>query len=203
MELVLQSLDVVGQSFLTVIVSELGDKTFISTAILAMKYSKSAVLTGNLLSMSLMMLIASYIGYTVMIFIDPHHVKLFSILVFGLFSILAFWEAYKGSKDQDEILSQVFKPKWHSVLWQTAVLIFFAEWGDKSQIGIIALSANNSIPLVLTGAIGAIICCGFTAILCGEFFNRYVSENLMEYISGLVFLSFALFNLKDYLIGSI
>ena len=34
---VLESFDVIGSSFLTVIVSELGDKTFISTAVLAME----------------------------------------------------------------------------------------------------------------------------------------------------------------------
>ena len=87
---VLESFDVIGSSFLTVIVSELGDKTFISTAVLAMKYSKSAVFIGNVTSMSFMMVIAAYIGYAVMVFIDPHYVKILSILVFTFLVLIVF-----------------------------------------------------------------------------------------------------------------
>ena len=196
---VLESFDVIGSSFLTVIVSELGDKTFISTAVLAMKYSKSAVFIGNVTSMSFMMVIAAYIGYAVMVFIDPHYVKILSILVFIHFATISFWEAYKNSKEEEEVDIDKPKKNWLAVLYETMILIFFAEWGDKSQIGIIALSATHPIMLVLIGAVSAILCCALIAIIFGKLFNGYVSDTFMGYLSGVVFLSFSLISLKDYL----
>ena len=199
MSALVESLDIIGSSFLTVIVSELGDKTFISTAVLAMKYSKTAVFFGNISSMCLMMAIASYIGYTVMVLLDPHYVRLFSILVFIHFSTLSFWEAYKNSKEEEQLEVKNNTTKWVSVLWQTMVLVFFAEWGDKSQIGIITLSAIHPAALVMTGAVIAILCCAFIAVMFGKLFHGYVSETLMGYLSGLVFLLFALIELKTHL----
>lgn len=200
MSALVESFDIVASSFLTVIVSELGDKTFISTAVLAMKYSKSAVFLGNISSMSLMMILAAYIGYTVMIFIDPQYVKLLSILVFIHFSTLSFWEAYKNSKDEEEAEDENNTNKWVMVLWKTMVLVFFAEWGDKSQIGIIALSAIHPMLLVIIGAVSAILCCACIAILFGKIFHSYVSEQFMGYLSGVVFLLFAMIELKNYLV---
>ena len=127
MNSLLESFDIIASSFITVIVSELGDKTFISTAVLAMKYSKSAVFFGNVSSMTFMMTIAAYIGYTVMILIEPYYVKLLSIIVFIHFATLSFWEAYKSSKDEEEIDVEHITKNWLSVLWKTMALVFFAE----------------------------------------------------------------------------
>jgi Ca2+/H+ antiporter, TMEM165/GDT1 family len=199
----IESFDIVGSSFLTVIVSELGDKTFIATAMLAMKYSKSAVFAGNVLSMTLMMIFAAYIGYTVMVFIDPNYVKILSILVFVHFATISFWGAYKNSKEDEDINTGSHKNNWVSILWQTMVIVFFAEWGDKSQIGIIALSAIHPAMLVIIGAIAAILCCALTAIAFGKIFNTYVSGTHMEIVSGTIFLLFAVTSVKDYIAGSL
>ena len=195
----LEILDIVVTSFLTVFVSEVGDKTFISTAMLAMKYSKSAVLCGNFLSMSAMMLLASYIGYTVMIFIDPTTVKLFSILVFLYFACTSWLEATSLDESED-LPEEKMQNNWSIVLSKTMALVFFAEWGDKSQIGIITLSAQHSIPLVLLGAILAILACGSIAVFTGHLCKGYFSHTLMSYLSSLIFISFGFFSLKDYIV---
>jgi putative Ca2+/H+ antiporter (TMEM165/GDT1 family) len=194
----LEFLDTVLSSFLTVFISELGDKTFISTAMLAMKYSKSAVLCGNFSSMTIMMLLASYIGYTVMVLISPETVKILSILVFFYFAVVSWTEA--SSEDDEKIQEKKIHNSWKSVFLQTMALVFFAEWGDKSQIGIIALSAQYPVLWVLTGAELAILACGSIAVLSGHLCEGYLSHSYMSYISSFIFLSFSLFSLKDYLI---
>jgi Ca2+/H+ antiporter, TMEM165/GDT1 family len=191
-----EALDTVFSSFLTVLVTELGDKTFISTAMLAMRYPKSAVLLGNFSSMTLMMLLASSVGYTIMLTISPTYVKLFSVFIFLYFSFTSFLAASDSEKSpSSEPLST--KP-WLSVVWTTMVLVFFAEWGDKSQISIIALSANHPIIFVMLGTSSAILLCGLLAILCGHLFHQHVSETFMSYLSGLIFLFFGLFELRGF-----
>lgn len=195
-----EAFEIILSSFLTVFISEVGDKTFISTAMLAMKYSKSAVFCGNIISMTSMMFLASCIGYTVMIYISPEIIKMFSILVFFYFAYEGFSEAFSNSKDEDLLDAKLTTYKWTSIMWQTAVLVFFAEWGDKSQIGIIALSATHSVVYVLIGAFLAIFLCAVMAIVSGHLCSGYLSESLMSSFSGIIFLSFGLFSLKDFIV---
>lgn len=194
------TIDVVFTSFLTVLVSELGDKTFISTAMLSMKYSKSAVFCGNILSMTFMMFLASCIGYTVMTYISPEIVKMFSIIVFFYYAYEGFTQAFSNNKDEGLLETKITTYKWTSIMWQTFVLVFFAEWGDKSQIGIIALSATHSVVYVLIGATLAIVMCALIAILSGHLCSGYLSDSLMSCFSGITFLAFGLFSLKDFII---
>lgn len=195
-----EDLEVVLSSFLTVFISEVGDKTFISTAMLAMKYSKSAVFCGNIISMTSMMFLASCIGYTAMVYINPEIVRTLSILVFFYFAYEGFSEAFSNSKDSDLLDTRISTYKWTSILWQTLVLVFFAEWGDKSQIGIIALSATHSIAYVLIGAFFAIFLCALMAVLSGHLCSGYLSESLLSCFSGIIFLAFGLFSLKDFIV---
>mmetsp|Transcript_6084 Transcript_6084/g.8998 ORF Transcript_6084/g.8998 Transcript_6084/m.8998 type:complete len:299 (+) Transcript_6084:46-942(+) len=95
---------VIGSSFVTILVSELGDKTFFLCAMLAMKYSRAAVFTGNLIGMSFMLVLAASIGHAAMVFINPLYVKLASILVFSLFAATSFIEGLKKEEEEEKEL---------------------------------------------------------------------------------------------------
>ncbi|KAI5070387.1 hypothetical protein GOP47_0014730 [Adiantum capillus-veneris] len=77
------------------------------------------------------------------------------------------------------------------ILWETFSLVFLAEWGDRSMLATIALGAAQAPVSVATGAIaGQVIATGL-AILGGAFLAQYISEKMVHYIGGFLFLAFA------------
>merc|ERR1719389_476271 len=71
------------------------------------------------------------------------------------------------------------------------VATFLAEWGDRSQIATIALAAEKGVLGVTVGGIlGHALC---TAIACvgGKILARRISERVVTYVGGALFLFFA------------
>jgi Ca2+/H+ antiporter, TMEM165/GDT1 family len=69
-------------------------------------------------------------------------------------------------------------------------MVSLAEWGDKSQIATIALAASNNSLFVGAGVFaGHVVCCAL-AVLCGQFFSKYVNEYVVLLSSGVIFLCF-------------
>jgi len=78
--------------------------------------------------------------------------------------------------------------------WQVAIqsfsLTFLAEWGDRSQIATIALSAaKNPYGVTLGGCIGHTVCTGL-AVLGGRMLAARISEKTVSLGGGLIFLVF-------------
>ena len=75
-----------------------------------------------------------------------------------------------------------------------ALCIIIGELGDKTFLASIGLGfkyPNFKVSLIL-GAISAMVVCDFIAILFGKFLNKYVSEKVMQKISGFLFILFGL-----------
>jgi len=73
----------------------------------------------------------------------------------------------------------------------TFALVFVAEWGDKSFFSTIALAAASS-PLGVVG--GAVVGHGVAtliAVLGGSLLGTYLSEKVIAYTGGILFLIFA------------
>eukprot|EP00268_Persea_americana_P051807 TRINITY_DN574_c3_g1_i2.p2 TRINITY_DN574_c3_g1~~TRINITY_DN574_c3_g1_i2.p2 ORF type:complete len:105 (-),score=16.76 TRINITY_DN574_c3_g1_i2:723-1037(-) len=68
----------------------------------------------------------------------------------------------------------------------------FQEWGDRSMLATIALGAAQSPWGVASGAIAGHLVATTVAILGGSFLANYISEKLVGYLGGVLFLLFAL-----------
>ncbi|PKU69518.1 GDT1-like protein 2, chloroplastic [Dendrobium catenatum] len=80
------------------------------------------------------------------------------------------------------------------IIWKSFSLVFFAvshNWGDRSMLATIALGAAQSPWGVACGAIAGHLIATSFAILGGAFLANYISEKLVGYIGGLLFLIFA------------
>ncbi|KAL9386600.1 hypothetical protein Peur_019724 [Populus x canadensis] len=201
-------------AFTLIFVSEIGDKTFFIAALLAMQYEKGLVLLGSMGALSLMTILSVVIGrifhsvpaqfQTTLPIGEYAAVTL--LMFFGLKSIKDAWDlptndvktGDKSSPELDEyseaeklvkvskLLTNPFE-----IVWKSFSLVFFAEWGDRSMLATIALGAAQSPWGVATGAIAGHLVATSIAILGGAFLANYISEKLVGYLGGVLFLVFA------------
>jgi len=88
--------------------------------------------------------------------------------------------------------SNAMKHGFMEVAIQSFTLTFLAEWGDRSQIATIALSAaKNPFGVTLGGCIGHTLCTGL-AVLGGRMLAARISEKTVAFAGGLIFLGFGI-----------
>ncbi|EHA8588958.1 GDT1-like protein 2, chloroplastic [Cocos nucifera] len=202
-------------AFTLIFVSEIGDKTFFIAALLAMQYDKALVLFGSMGALSLMTVLSVVIGrifqsvpaqFQTTLPIGEY-VAVALLTFFGLKSIKNAWEVpsdlstnNQESSDLGELVEakELVKEKVAKkltnpleLLWKSFSLVFFAEWGDRSMLATIALGAAQSPWGVASGAIAGHLFATSIAILGGAFLAKYISEKLVGYFGGLLFLIFA------------
>ncbi|KAK4436785.1 protein PAM71-, chloroplastic [Sesamum alatum] len=204
-------------AFSLIFVSEIGDKTFFIAALLAMQYEKVLVLLGSMGALSLMTILSVVIG---LIFHSVpsqfqttlpigEYAAVTLLMFFGLKSIKDAWDlpstvaktGEQANQESDEFVEaeELVKEKVSKrlsnpleILWKSFSLVFFAEWGDRSMLATIALGAAQSPWGVASGAIVGHLLATSIAILGGAFLSKYISEKLVGYIGGALFLVFAI-----------
>ncbi|XP_073012780.1 GDT1-like protein 2, chloroplastic [Typha latifolia] len=202
-------------AFTLIFVSEIGDKTFFIAALLAMQYKRALVLLGSMGALSLMTVLSVIIGrifhsvpaqfQTTLPIGEYSAVALLTF--FGLKSIKDAWgfpsAASNKNKETSELgelveAEELVKEKVAKkltnpleILWKSFSLVFFAEWGDRSMLATIALGAAQSPWGVASGAIVGHLIATSIAILGGAFLANYISEKLVGFLGGVLFLIFA------------
>ena len=77
------------------------------------------------------------------------------------------------------------------MLSQAFALTFLAEWGDRSQIATIALAAaKDPYGVVAGGVVGHAMCTGL-AVVGGRMLAARISERMVAYVGGSLFLCFS------------
>ncbi|KAK9094438.1 hypothetical protein Scep_025907 [Stephania cephalantha] len=79
----------------------------------------------------------------------------------------------------------------------TFLLVFVAEWGDKSFFSTIALAAASSPLGVIGGALAGHAFATLLAVLGGSLLGTFLSEKVIAYVGGSLFLVFAAVTLVE------
>lgn len=200
------------QSFLLIFASEIGDKTFFIAGLLAAKYSRLISLVGSLGALSAMTIISCVIGrvfhslppgLTQGLPLDDYA----AVAAFAYFGIKTLTDAYQlpegdssgieeEKKEAEEAVDEVTGgdtdgPSLAAIL-STFGLVFAAEVGDRSFFTTIALSAALNPFAVAFGAIAGHAVATGVAVLGGSLMSKYLSEKVIGYIGGSLFLIFAI-----------
>ncbi|PIA36101.1 hypothetical protein AQUCO_03400185v1 [Aquilegia coerulea] len=202
-------------AFTLIFVSEIGDKTFFIAALLAMQYERGLVLLGSMGALSLMTVLSVVIGrifhsvpaqfQTTLPIGEYAAVTL--LLFFGLKSLKEAWDlpsnVAKTNEENPELgeyveAEELVKEKMAKrltnpleIIWKSFSLVFFAEWGDRSMLATIALGAAQSPWGVAGGAIAGHLLATILAVIGGAFLAKYISEKLVGYLGGALFIVFA------------
>lgn len=202
-------------SFLMILVSEIGDKTFFIACLMAINYNRFTVYTGALSALAIMTILSAFLGFIIPHLISVQATKLISGVLFFLFALKIFYnEFYSGSDSGNDDMNEAaetlraseqefaqtpnsrFFRCWalctSPVFVEAFLLTFFAEWGDRSQIATIVLAAVRNPYAVCAGAIlGHCICTGM-AVLSGSVAAKYVSSRTIGLFGGALFFIFGI-----------
>ena len=194
-----------------IFVSELGDKTFFIATILAAKASKWLTFAGCAGALAIMTVISVLIGQifhqvptsiTQGLPLDDY----VAVASFFFFGVKAIADAYNIGKSEDgagieeeredaeKVLEEAGtgeKSGW-PLIFEACTLTLAAEIGDRSQIATIALAAAaNPWGVALGGTAGHCLATGM-AVVGGSFISKYLSERVIGFIGGGLFLIFGL-----------
>eukprot|EP00529_Nitzschia_sp_RCC80_P021134 CAMPEP_0113499908 /NCGR_PEP_ID=MMETSP0014_2-20120614/32012_1 /TAXON_ID=2857 /ORGANISM="Nitzschia sp." /LENGTH=398 /DNA_ID=CAMNT_0000394141 /DNA_START=172 /DNA_END=1368 /DNA_ORIENTATION=+ /assembly_acc=CAM_ASM_000159 len=200
------------QAFSLVFVSEIGDKTFFIAGLLAMKTSKLQSFLGSMGALIVMTLISVVIGQAFHAvpsgFLGDGKLPLddvAAVIAFAFFGFKTLKEALdmdeEGTSFMDEELAEAEEEVEESdaTRQNTALarilsifgLVFAAEFGDRSFLSTIALSAAQNPVSVAAGAIAAHAVATGIAVSGGAVAAKYLSEKVIGIIGGSLFIVFA------------
>ncbi|CAM6089206.1 unnamed protein product [Calypogeia fissa] len=196
-------------AFLLIFFSEIGDKTFFIAALLATRKSSVAVFSGTFGALMAMTVISVCLG-RVFHYIDgilpsfgdtklpvDDIAAVILLVYFGLSTLIdaaSMEDSDSGEEQQEAELAIANVGAGGAVAGTVAAtfaLVFVAEWGDKSFFSTIALAAASSPLGVVSGAIAGHGAATLLAVLGGSFLGNYVSEKVIAYVGGVLFLIFA------------
>lgn len=202
-------------SFSVILVSELGDKTFIITAIMAMKNSRLLVFLPSAFALLLMTILSVGMGVAVTV-IPKQYTHYLSIVLFLYFGLKMLKEAYDmeadaepesefeqaeksldaGEDGTEKTQAEDQKTSTFGVapiVLKVFTMILVAEWGDRSQISTVILAAHEDVIGVFIGSFTGHVICSGLAVIGGRFIADMISVRTMTFVGGLTFLLFATF----------
>lgn len=193
-----------------ILVSEIGDETFIIAALMAMRHPKSIVLSGALSALIVMTVLSTGLGRIVPNLISRKHTNNAATvlyLFFGLRLLYIAWSSDPKSsqkKEMEEVEEKLeagqgksFYRRFFSrfctpIFLESFILTFLAEWGDRSQIATIALATHkNAVGVAVGATIGHTVCTS-VAVVGGSMLASKISQRTVATIGGLLFLGFSL-----------
>ncbi|KAK8763291.1 putative divalent cation/proton antiporter TMEM165 [Amblyomma americanum] len=188
-----------------ILFSEMGDKTFFITALMAMKHSKTSAIAGALSANALMSVFSAAIGSFASL-VQKDYTHYLSVVLLVIFGSRMIAEGYAMEKTQTkEAIKEAenetsgetkgwAKLAGNSALVQTFLLTFLGEWGDRSQLSTIALAANEGVSKVAVGAILGHAVCILVAAYGGCLVAHRMSLRSVTLLGGCVFLLLACSN---------
>ena len=194
----------ITEAFSLIFLSELGDKTFFIAALLAAKTSRLLSFAGSLAALFVVTLISVAIGvafhsipsaFANGLPIDDYAAAL-AFTAFGIKTLKDALEMQEEGGMELELESarkdveNVSSTSW-STIGLAFFLVFAAEFGDRSFISTIALAASRDPIAVAVGAIFGHTVATTIAVAGGAIVGKYVSERVLGFISGALFLFFA------------
>lgn len=181
-----ESVSISLSTFTLIALAEIGDKSQLVCMTLAARHRHWPVILGATVAFVVLNTLAVLFGAGVSVWIPERVTAGLVAILFGAFGIHAL-----RTQDKDSSEKVVEQPD-HSVFFTTLLLIFVAEFGDKTQIAVAGLASSMTPFPVWLGATIALV---LVSVL-GVWFGRTVLQRFpllsLHRLSGVIFVVFAL-----------
>ncbi|MCL7415723.1 MAG: TMEM165/GDT1 family protein [ANME-2 cluster archaeon] len=171
-------------TFGLIALAEMGDKTQLIAIALSTRYSRIHVFAGLIAAFVVLTALAVGVGEVVFAFIGPHIIGIVAGLLFILFGLITIL-----MDDDDD--GDIKNSGGRSAFMTAFSLIALAELGDKTEIAVIALSAQYHAPiLVFLGAVLGLGLVSALGVAIGGKLQTIVPMEKLRIGSGILFLVF-------------
>ncbi|MCK5355473.1 MAG: TMEM165/GDT1 family protein [Methyloprofundus sp.] len=174
-------------SFLLIAAAEIGDKSQLVCMTLAARHRAAPVLFGAIASFAFLNSLAVVFGAAIASWFPAYMVSAVVALLFAAFGIHALLIS------EDEETEDVVEKTGHSLFFTTFLLITVAEFGDKTQLAVVALSSTALPIAVWLGSTSALILTSALGVIAGRTVLQQFPLTFLHKISGGIFLILALF----------
>lgn len=175
-----------GATFLLIALAEFGDKSQLVCMTLAARHRGLPVVLGAVAAFAFLNLLAVLFGAAIAAWLPEWVVTAAVAMLFGFFglSALRFEE-----EDDDEDIAE--KPG-HGIFATTFLMIFLAEFGDKTQIAVAGMGSTADAMATWVGATLALACTSILGVVAGRRWLNRLPLAWIHRISGVFFLLLAL-----------
>jgi putative Ca2+/H+ antiporter (TMEM165/GDT1 family) len=175
----------VATSFALIAAAEIGDKSQLVCMTLAARHKAIPVLLGAVAAFALLNTLAVVFGAVLASWL-PHTLVASAVaLLFAGFGL----QALLLTADDDDAAVQ--EKSGHSIFFTTFLLITVAEFGDKTQLAVVALSSTAMPAAVWLGSTLALASTSGLGVWAGRTVLQKVPLLLLHKISGVIFLVLA------------
>ena len=175
-----------GTTFLLVGLAEFGDKSQLVCMTLAARHRGLPVVSGAILAFAILNLLAVLFGAAVAAWLPEWLVTLAVAVLFAIFGISAL--RYE-EEDEDDKVEEM---RGHGIVATTFLLIFLAEFGDKTQLAVAGLGSTSEPSAVWAGATVALATTSALGVFAGRKLLNRLPLLWIHRISGVFFLLLAI-----------
>ena len=172
-------------SYVLIVAAEMGDKSQLVCMTLAARHRAMPVILGAIAAFALLNTLAVVFGVAIASWL-PEYVVAATVAV--LFTVFGIHSLRVKAPDGDE---EVQEKSNHNLFFTTFLLITVAEFGDKTQLAVVALSSTTAPIAVWLGSTAALASTSALGVLAGRTILKKVPLLLMHKISGSIFLVLA------------
>jgi putative Ca2+/H+ antiporter (TMEM165/GDT1 family) len=172
-------------SFALIVAAEIGDKSQLVCMTLASRHRAMPVMLGAIGAFAFLNTLAVVFGIAIAKWLPEYIVAATVSFLFAAFGIHAL------HVDEDDDDEEIKEKSGHSIFFTTFLLIAFAEFGDKTQLAVVALSSTASPIAVWLGSTIALASTSALGILAGRTVLQKIPLALLHKISGAIFLILA------------
>jgi putative Ca2+/H+ antiporter (TMEM165/GDT1 family) len=185
-------------AFATVALAGIGDKSFLTTLALAARHKARWVFTGSASALTIGAGLWIGMGAWLSTFVSADTVKFVSGVTFLTFGIIALNQAYQ-CHSSTKVATNHIASKTTGGIKQKGVQVvirdsftttFLAEFGDRTQLALLALAAgpNISAPSIFSGAVAANILLAIAAVSSGKLLKNHLCHKRISFCSGILFI---------------
>lgn len=174
-------------SFALIAAAEIGDKSQLVCMTLASRHRPVPVLLGAIAAFAFLNTLAVVFGVAIASWLPEHIVAAIVAFLFAAFGIHSL---RVETEDENE---EIKEKSGHGIFFTTFLLITVAEFGDKTQLAVVALSSTAAPIAVWFGSTIALASTSALGVLAGRTILQKVPLELLHKTSGIIFLTLSVF----------
>lgn len=173
-------------SFTLIAAAEIGDKSQLVCMTLASRHRAAPVLWGAIAAFALLNTLAVVFGAAIADWLPDY---LVAACVSALFAGFGLHGLLNHAEEDDD--GEVEEKKGHNIFFTTFVLIIVAEFGDKTQLAVVAFSSTAEPLAVWLGSTLALSFTSGLGVWAGRTVLQRMPLTLLHKVSGMLFLMLA------------